>query len=977
VRKENAIQMTMNDSSPIRARRAAVVALAMSVCLFLVVLLAPTANAAFGVTGFSGEVVDENGDPFTQAGGHPFAATATIEFNSHPKPVVPGFPFFVDYPDEDVRNVQVDLPSGFVGDPGAVPRCEQEDFRRASFIGSGQGSCPDMTQVGVVRIASPAFFGQPENTNTLPVYNLVPPPGQPALFGFRAVDVDVLLKAHVRPGDHGLTVDVTNISQALAATKTSLTFWGVPADEAHDAQRGPQVSVAFGPRPCLDGSDAPCEIDLPHKAFLTNPMDCSAGPLTTRLRVTSWTGATDTASFDHDVDGVPMAVDGCDRPRFEPTLDVRPTSRVADAPTGLEAELSLPQSRNPDAIGQAHLKRAVVTLPEGMAVSPSAAHGLQACSQEQVGLDDLNPAACPDASKIGTAEVETPLLEDPMRGEIYLARQGDNPFGTLLAMYMVIEGPGVIVKLPGKVVADPDTGRLTTTFDDNPQLPFTSFRLSFHGGPNAPLVNPPTCGTKVVESALSPWTATDPDAPTADEIVSTSNSFSIDCPGSSGFSPKLIAGTTDPLGGAFSPFVLRVERPDRQEVIDRLTAQLPTGLLAKLKGVVLCSDAQAAAGACSATSRIGSVMAGVGPGPMPFFLAQPGAVYLTGPYAGGPYGLAVVVRAVAGPFDLGTVVLRQSIHVDPRDAHLNVVAREAFQITPGGQRIKLPDAIPTILEGIPLRLRTAHVDVDRPGFVVNPTSCATKRIGVTLGSQQGSTVGAAARFRASDCALLALRPRLAMRLTGPRQRRTGGHPGIRATLRQGPGQAGIASARVGLPRSLALDPGNAQGLCSYEEGLKVNGGPVGCPSSSIIGNAVAHTPLLNQPLRGPVYFVEHKRRNSQGRLVSTLPSLLVALRGEVAIDLRAQSAVENGRLVSTFPTVPDAPVSRFDLRLKGGKGGIIVVTRTAQRRFDVCRGRHVAQVEIDGHNGRRADFGVAVRKPCKPRASRATDRRHR
>jgi hypothetical protein len=451
----------------------------------------------------------------------------------------------------------------------------------------------------------------------------------------------------------------------------------------------------------------------------------------------------------------------------------------------------------------------------------------------------------------------------------------------------------------------------------------------------------------VVETSLTPYSAypEPPAARVADpaKIAHPSDTFTIDCSlVVGGFSPGFDAGTTNPSAGAYSPFALRINRADGQEYMHGLTLEMPPGLIANLRGVPLCPNAQANAGTCDPATKIGTAVAGAGAGD-PFFTApEHGSVYLTEGYKGGPYGLSTVVRAIAGPYDLGTVVTRQAIFVDRTDAHLTVIS----------------DPLPTILEGIPLRLRSINVDINRPNFVINPTSCGEKQIKARLTSTAGTVHDAVQRFQVGNCAALPFRPRYRMRLTGRRQMREGGHPGLRTVVTQRPGQAHIAKATAKLPLSLALDPENAQSdaLCEFEAGKRVD-----CPPSSIIGRAVAHTPVLNRPLTGPVYFVKNVRIHPRtGRTIRTLPTLLIPLRGEVAIDVRASTDVIDDKLVSTFHTVPDAPVSRFVLNLKGGRRGILVATRS------ICsRPRsHITDIETDGHNGKRADPAVRLRTPC-------------
>jgi uncharacterized repeat protein (TIGR01451 family) len=917
------------------------------------------ASPTFGVDAFDGEVVaNPFGAPFTQAGGHPYAASTTIDFNKFTHPVQGG-----GWPVETTKDIFVDLPPGFVGFPTAVEQCSLGELAN-SENSLAKPFCPSGSQIGVVRLTS--NFGYPASGSTVftpvPVYNLVPPTGVPARFGFNVGGTVVTLDLALRSAsDYGLSVNVRNASQGLAISGTELTVWGAPADPSHDIERA--CPGAGYP----DWFDAPsCTAGLPIKAFLRNPTACTPDGvgLETSLRTASWVDPGDfkSASFvSHDPPGFPLPSSewgdpqgptGCDQVPFEADMDVRPTVRTPDSPTGLDVTLSIPQPTDPDVVGSSDLRKAVVKLPEGMSVNASSADGLGACTPAQIGLGSDAAPTCPSSSKIGTVEVETPALEETLDGAVYLASQDDNPFASMLAMYIVVssEERGVTVKLAGRVDPDPVTGQLTTTFDNQPQLPFSKLELHLKSGPRAPLSTPATCGTYATSFELTPWSE-------AASTVSGSVPFTIDqgC-GANGFSPSWTAGSLIPAAGAFSPFLVNFSRTAGEQEFKDLTVTMPKGVLAKLKGVALCPEANAAAGTCDAASRIGSATAGAGSGANLFYLHdQP--VYLTGPYKGAPYGLSVAVRAIAGPIDLGTIVVRQAIQVDPTDGHLTVVS----------------DPLPRIVKGIVLNVRDVRVDIDRPRFTINPTSCSQKQIEATIHSYQGATAQVGQRFQASDCRALGFKPRMTMRLIGKKQRRTGRHPGLAVSLTQGGGQANIRAVKVRLPLSLALDPANANGLCGYDEGQKVHGGPVGCPKSSIIGKATAITPVLNKPLTGRVYFVENRRRTKQGNLVRTLPVLLVALRGEVAIDLRAQSSVSSRGLVSSFPTLPDAPVTRFNLRLKGGNGGILVVTRNARRTFDICRGKQTANVETDAQNGRRADYPVRMKAPCR-KASKAKRR---
>jgi hypothetical protein len=902
------------------------------------------APSEFGIDLFDGLILDRDGSATRQAGSHPYSYTTTIGFKSRTRQLLTGYPALA--PIEDVKDLEVDLPPGLIGNPLATStRCEPDLL---AGVPSQTSGCPPASQVGLATIATgglrPIWY-------EVPIYNLEPPPGAPAAFGFQVQRVVVQMTASLRYSDgYAVSVSSRNTTNTLPVTGAQVTFWGVPADSSHDAERAP---CFWGENQGVSGDL--CPVTAPRKPFLSMPTACSAEPNETTLRASSWPNRDVfvTASALHHMatpnEDQAIGLFGCERLAFAPSMSVTTSSSEPDSPTGFEFELALPQDDNPDGLSTAHLRRASVTLPEGMTISPSSAAGLQACTDEQLSVEEVGPTDCPNGSKIGTVSLETPLLEKPVAGSVHVLPQasGDPQSGDLFRIAIALrdDARGIHVKLPGRIRADAETGRLTATFDNSPQLPFSKLRMQLKSGPRAPLATPASCGTKTVNGEFSSWSGT---------TVSTTASFSIDCPGASGFSPAFTAGAVSPTGGQFSPFVARIEREDGEEYLSGVEVELPPGLLAKLRGVALCPDSVAGDGTpgeCPQASRVGTATVAAGTG-SPFHLQ--GGVYLTGPYKGAPFGLSVQVHAKAGPYDLGWVKVRQQLRIDPDDAHVTVVS----------------DRLPTIVKGVPIRLRSIHVDVDRPGFTMTPTSCAEKRIAGMLSSTAGSRVQVGTRFQVGDCQALAFRPKLAMRLTGKRQRRTGGHPGIRALVKQGSGQAGIGRVEVRLPSSLALDTERAasDSLCEWRESLKEE---PDCPASSIIGHAKAVTPLLNQPLQGPVYFAKRKRINRFGREISTFPSLVVALRGEVAINLRGSTTVKPGALTTTFAQVPDAPISRFALNLSGARKGILLVTKTSRgRRINLCAKRQIAEADIDGQNGKRADQRVAIKTPCARKAKR-------
>jgi hypothetical protein len=569
-------------------------------------------------------------------------------------------------------------------------------------------------------------------------------------------------------------------------------------------------------------------------------------------------------------------------------MSVRPSSTKASSPTGLGIELNLPQNETFEGTASATLKAVTVRLPDGVAVNPPAADGLAACSQSQIGIGNEQPNSCPSGSKVGTAEITTPLLEGPLKGSIYLAEQHNNPFGTLLALYLAVEGEGVVVKLPGRVTADAATGQLTATFDNNPQIPFDTLNVKFADGPRATLVTPSSCGTYNIRSELTSWASSTP------VVIDSPFEINQGC-ATGGFSPKLEAGTTNPVAGAYSAFTLRVTRQDGEQNLSRIAATLPKGLLAKIAGVPLCQDAQAVSGNCPAAAQIGTTTTGVGAGTQPLFIPQAGksptAVYLAGPYRGAPYSLVVRVPAQAGPFDLGTIAVRVALQVDVFTA----------QVTASS------DPLPQILEGIPVAYRDVRVDTSRPEFIVNPTNCEPMKVTSTIAAINGASASPSSRFQVAGCGNLGFKPTLKLSLKGSTKRT--GHPALKAVVtypKEGV-YANIARAQVNLPHSEFLDQGNLNKTCTRPVLLEGK-----CPKTSIYGKAKAWTPLLERPVEGPVYLV--------GGFGYKLPALVAELNGQIRVLLVGKvDTGPNKGIRNTFEAVPDAPVSRFVLEMKGGK----------------------------------------------------------
>ncbi|HEY8583260.1 MAG TPA: hypothetical protein VIL49_09940, partial [Capillimicrobium sp.] len=623
--------------------------------------VAAPAQAEFGMSSFSASFHDPVGAPVTQAGSHP-DLTISFELNEAPHPSG-GDPV----PDGQLRDVVAELPRGFYGNPQNVPACEP------SMIGGVFPTCPHESQVGVAWVkVGPGAPVEFMNELPFPIYNVVPRNDEAAVLSFNVLSAVVKITNTVRPdGDYRLRTSISNTNQGAGVYGVRMTLWGVPPDPVHDPMRGNFFMGTNG-----QPSSAP---RLP---FLTAPMRCDQA-LPVDFRINSWQ---DRSTWDSRQASVgPMT--GCDQLDFDASFSMQPTTAQADAPSGYDANLAIRQSQDPDGLSTPPLRRAVVTLPEGTAISPSAASGLQGCSDGQFAVRSAGDAACPAASKIGSVTINTPLLGRPLEGEIFL---GTPQTGAMFRIFLVARGSGIVLKIPGTIAADPQTGRLTAVFDQTPELPFTGLQLKFFGGDRAALTTPPTCGYKQVGAHLSSY---------AGHAVISGNGFTIDtwdgpgtaCPESAPFAPVFQAGTVSATASSETPFVLSVRRPDRHKTIDRLSVDLPSGLLGQVSRVPLCAEAEAAAGTCGADSRVGSVGIEAGPGGTPFPLN--GDVFLAGPYKGAPFSLSIVVHALAGPFDLGKVIVRAPIRVDAANARLAIES----------------DSIPSMLAGIPLRIRTVNI----------------------------------------------------------------------------------------------------------------------------------------------------------------------------------------------------------------------------------------------------------------------------
>ncbi|HWM62951.1 MAG TPA: hypothetical protein VNP96_03080 [Solirubrobacterales bacterium] len=866
----------------------------------------------FGLTVFETGVFDCDGTDYTQAGGHPCYGEANFVF-AQKRVLSPNVPTnsMEDGPVEQVKQNVTDLPRGFVGNPLAVPELcpSSEEVSIAT--------CPPGSRVGGIDITLSTTGA------TVPIYAIEPEFGTPAQFAFTDPAGNLYtLSAKLRPEDgYAPSLELAPAPQAnVLEADVFLCNFGARATGA----------VFEG---CKEREDA----DANPKPLFANPTRCDGPPPTVRTRFNTWEQPERWVEYSFST----PAITGCEAVEFDPTMSLAPTSAQADSPSGLDVELQMPTEglETRDGISQANMKKAVVRFPEGMAVNATAGHGLGSCSAEQVKLKTNEPISCPDSSKVGTIEIDTPLLRETLTGAAYIARQGDVG-GALIGLYLVFESKkdGIIVKVPGRVDPDPATGRLTVTVDESPEAPFSAVRMHFPGGPRATLLTPPKCGSYEIEAELFPWTG-GPSVLQKSSFEVTQGPNGGPCP-TGALEPKLSAGVTNPTAGQTSPFSLRLTREDGTQRFSGLTLAPPQGLTAYLAGLPYCSDATLAAisaapgtgqaqidsPSCPAAAQIGTASAGAGAGADPFYV-QTGRAYLAGPYKGAPLSIAVVTPAVAGPLDLGNVVIRNAVYVDPKSAEITVAS----------------DPIPTILHGILLDIRDIRVAIDRPGFILNPTSCEPKQIGVEVKGMDGASASLSNRFQVGGCESLGFKPRVNLRLFGATKR--GAYQGVQAIVRPRPGDANIAATVVRFPRSAFVAQEHIRTICT-----RVQFAADQCPKGSIYGRALARSPLVDYPLEGNVYL-----RSSDNEL----PDAVADLRGPAHQPIRIELAIRNdsvgGALRNTVQSVPDAPVSYFRLRLFGGNKGLIVNSR------DICEGANKATVRLGAQNGRSALLRPQIR----------------
>jgi hypothetical protein len=859
----------------------------------------------FGINHLSQTAVGVDGAPDTQAGDHPYAFVTSFNFNNATT-FVPtegeGSGAYHHSSVLDPREIVVDLPPGFVADPQASARCPLS----ALDINNNETHCPKDSQVGSVTIdegdGGRFHMSDVRQSSTTGIYSLVPEAGYPAEFGFTYLGQPILLYGSLvriagASGGYGLRVTSSGLLN-ITLNSVSVTFFGDPAE--HDGE-----------------ATAP-------SAYFTNPMDCSATPLSTLVSVVSWEEPGNPPPPSESE--VYPQLTGCELLQFQPAIELTPETRATDTPSGYAVEVEVPQSQNfSPLLATPELKSATVTLPAGVSVSPPAANGLEGCSDADIDLESTSRGACPPQSKVGTVKIVTPLLAEPLEGDVFVGEpecspctEADAQDGRMLRLFVQAQGSGVVVKLEGRVSTSSSSGgQLTTSFENDPQLPFSKLTLTLSGGPWAPLANPQTCGTFSATSDLVPWsTPITPDA-------TPSNAVQIEgCGSPQPFAPGFSAGSASSAAGAFAPFGLTLSRADGEQDLSAIQVSTPPGLLGMLSKVQLCPEPQAASGACGPQSLIGHSQVAVGAGPDPFWVG--GEVFLTGPYGGGPFGLSVVTHAKAGPYDLGEVVVRAAISVNPTTS--------AITVTSG--------PFPQILDGVPLRIRKVQVTIDREGFMLNPTSCRTQEVLGKVASTQQVVASVASKFTASRCSELPFKPVLTASAQGQGSKADGTRFSVKIDS-QGLGQANVAKVDLQLPKALPTRIETLQKAC-LQAVFEAN--PAACDAGSMIGTAIVHTPILDNPLIGPAYLVSHGG--------AAFPDVEFVLQGEgVTLILDGKTDIKHGITYSRFESAPDAPFTTFETTFPAGPHSVLTANVAERKNHDLCGERLQMPTTITGQNG--------------------------
>jgi hypothetical protein len=895
--------------------------------------ISATPASTFGFQEVDGWASNANGTLDTQAGSHPYEMFFSFALNTNRNQVG-----FLEPAGGQPRDLSVNLPAGLVGNPTAVPQCPRQALEE-------EWQCSPSTEVGLDNASVIGGLIGPIRV-AIPVYNMVPPPGVPAQFAFNLLGVHVFLDATVRSGgDYGITVHADNLPQK-EVMGSRVILWGEPSNPLHNEDRGTR-NPAYN---CVRGG---CVSNAPRIPFLTLATSCS-GPEQSSISTNTWeTAGFGEASFlSHDAGFNPSGLSGCDHLGFSPSVSVAPDTSYADTPAGLTADVRVPQEglSAPEALATSNLKDATVVLPAGVVINPGQAAGLQACTRGEAALEDLpggmendGASSCPNASKVGTVQIATPLLKEDLEGSVYVL-QSNPPH---LKLLVSASGEGVNLKLVGDVelcetagqVINEKTceapGQLITTFSKTPAFPFTDFKLSFSGGAQAALDTPTQCGDYTTISDLTPWSA-----PAVGDAFPTSN-FVIDagpggspCPGGTlGFSPSMIAGATSDQAGAFTDFSLLLQRGDDQQRIEKLAFKQPQGLGGVITGVPLCDEVDANAGTCSAGSQIGHAVVASGPGPYPLVLPQPGApelpIYLTGPYKGAPFGLSIVTPVVAGPFNLGTVITRAKIEIDPHTAQISVTT----------------DPLPQEVDGVPTDLRSIQSVIDRPGFLYDPTNCEPQTFTGTATSTSGTAAPLSSPFDVGSCRSLEFHPQITAATGKQASKADGAGVLFKVTYpkaKQGT-QSWLKEVKFDLPKQLPARLTTIQKACLAHT-FETN--RAACPVASIIGHAVVRTQVLPAPLEGPVYFVSYGS--------AKFPEAVLVLKGDgVTVEEHGETFINSktGVTSATFNNVPDDPFESVEVNIPTGPNSEFGTNIPPKDHYDLCGQKLVMPTFFKAQNG--------------------------
>jgi hypothetical protein len=923
--------------------------------------LALEGPVSYGVQSYELTPEEEGGMPTRQAGRHPFQLTSTLMLDTKTGLVKEGGTTRLEVePSALTKDLRFYLPPGLVGNPTPLPKCSTYIFLQQ--FSNGSVHCPNDTVIGVSApiIAYGTFY-----TRLSALYSLEPSEGEPARFGFFTLAGPVVIDTSVATGvRYEVIATVPNVLSNVPFIGSVVTFWGAPADSRHDASRNiecledAKAQETGGPEPSCSAGERP-------QPFLIMPTSCT-GPLQSSVEADSWSEIGQwTPRFDYTSQnsvGEPYGLDGCNVLNFEPSIKVAPDTQHASTPSGLSVDVHVSQdaSLNPEGLAEATVKDTTVTLPAGVALNPAGGDGLLSCALAQIELSSPLEQSCPKEARVGSLEIHTPLLPKSLVGAAYLAAQEENPFGSLLALYLVVydKESGVRVKLAGEVKPDPVTGQLVSTFRETPQLPFEDLKLHFYGGERAPLATPPLCGSYQASAQITPWSENTTANISSSPFAITSGPHGSPCASPLPFAPELTAGSLNLQAGAFTPFKMTMSREDGQQSLHAVSLHMPPGLSGLLTGVELCPEPQANEGACGPNSLIGETTVSVGLGNEPFTV-KGGHVYITGPYEGAPFGLSIVNPAKAGPFDLektkashpscDCLVVRARIEIDPITAQLTISSDTAGS-----------HAIPTMLEGIPLQIKHVNVTIDRQGFTFNPTDCEAMKITGSVQSAEGATGALSVPFQVTNCATLAFKPSFKVSTSAKTSRQRGAGLRVLLSYPKAPfaSQANIRSVKVSLPRQLPSRLTTLQKACADSV---FDANPAACPAASRVGTGRAITPLIPVPLAGPAYFVSHGG--------AKFPELIVVLQGYgVTIDLHGETFISKAGITSsTFRTVPDAPVGSFQLNLPQGpysaltaKGSLCAHRLTMPTAFTAQNGltiRRVTPIGVSGcrrHRVRRA-----------------------